>query len=210
MNREKLVRTKEWADTVNMGIQDAEPGAFLVRCVLNVLDDLIDAILAEPDYYDDGTPGEYGDDLVVDRFKEVPDEKPMQTITHLHEPGPQCEHDWMPLFETGKTAAVGRLCRKCGQKDTRTSGYGGDNDPVDHTTNPDGTRTPTDDDPINVGRPGIRCPHCGKISAYFGYADKHCIWYKCRECYWTFDAGLPDSMDGTRDACRGSATRAIS
>ncbi len=160
MNREKVEKARAWGETINTGIRDDEPGAFIVRCVLNVLDQLIEAFLADepkPDYYDDGTPGEY--DCGVNPAEDyIPDDDPLRVCPVCG--GDGGGHDSIPP------------CMQCGG-----SGEVPVDDPVDHTrtTNPDGTRTPTDEKLVPVGEGPITspftsdhnpdsvsriCPHC--------------------------------------------------
>ena len=179
MNREKVEKSRAWAETVNTGIRDDEPGAFLVRCVLNVLDQLIEGILADepkPDYYDDGTPGEYGDEpgprpwrdpVEVVRelrrefgyiFDKIDPDNPMGDPDDARCVWTERDEDDGAMFSTlcgGRVEAAPGLqayCHLCGRRIMT--------DPVDHTrtTNPDGTRTPTDEKLVPIGEGPITSP----------------------------------------------------
>ena len=144
-----------------MMIEDLNDGSVSVDSLTIRIEEVIDAILAG------GEPTPESPEMEILRRIEAKlggakygGEEPMQTITHPVSSGPFCEHDWMRLFETGRTESCGQICRKCGEQNTWTTTYGGDpdDDPVtdNHASAVDqelyATRTPPTPDEVVEAR----------------------------------------------------------
>ena len=180
MDRERLKR-------MGAGIPDKRPVLF------EDLRALRDAILAKPDYYDDGTPGEYDrgvnpaeggdvdDDLIItplcmwterdeddgamfstscgERVEPAPG---LQTYCHCC--GRKVKAAMAdPVVDRFKDMPADQLddeLKRVQQQIAHLEEATAKMDPVDHTrtTNPDGTRTPTDEKLVPIGEGPITSP----------------------------------------------------
>jgi len=176
-----------------MMIEDLNDGSVSVDSLTIRIEEVIDAILAG------GEPTPESPEMEILRRIEAKlggakygGEEPMQTITHPVSSGPFCEHDWMRLFETGRTESCGQICRKCGEQNTWTTTYGGDpdDDPVtdNHASAVDqelyATRTPPTPDEVvealrvDDERSGCSCTACA-ISHPLAAAVRELAWKVC-------------------------------